>query len=96
MSFILSSDIISVVVFVAEGQTYAKISLCIPASATDAATFLIKSNPVFSNGPRSLPINPPDYLILNNGVFDKLISVDYLLAKALRKFLTCLLVSNNL
>ena len=53
-----------------------KIFLCIPASAADAATvnpkriksllanglitFFISGNPVFSNGPRSLPRNPPD------------------------------------
>ena len=51
--------------------------LCIPASAADAAavnpggikmllangfiTFFINDNPVFSNGSRSLPRNPPDY-----------------------------------
>ena len=82
--------------------------LCIPASAADGAavnpkgiktllangwiTFFIKGNPVFSNGPRSLPRNPPDCIILDNWVFDKLISVDDLLAKALRRFSTCLLV----
>ena len=52
----------------------AKIFLCIPASAVDAAavnpngiktvsangliTFFINGNPVFGNGPRSLPRNP--------------------------------------
>ena len=51
------------------------------ASVTDAAvnykgikalltnslsTFPIKSNSVFSNGPKSLPKNPPDCLILCN------------------------------
>ena len=56
--------------------------LCIPASAADAAavnpkgiktllangliTFFISGNPVFSNGPRSLPGNTPDYIILDN------------------------------
>ena len=56
--------------------------LCIPASAADAAavnpkgikmllangliTFFINGNPVFSNGPRSLPRNPRDYMILYN------------------------------
>ena len=53
--------------------------LCIPASATDAATvnpngikaflangwsiFLINGKPVFSNGSRNLPINPPNCTI---------------------------------
>ena len=53
--------------------------MCIPASATDAATvnpngikaflangwsiFLINGKPVFSNGSRNLPINPPNCTI---------------------------------
>ena len=85
--------------------------LCIPGSAVDAAavnpkgiktllangliTFFISGNPVFSNGPRSLPRNPPDCIILDIWVFDNLISVDDLSAKALRRFATCLLVNNN-
>ena len=59
-----------------------KIFLCIPASAVDVAavnprgikmllakgliTLFISGNPVFSNGPRSLPRNPPDCIILDN------------------------------
>ena len=59
----------------------ANIFLCIPASAADAAavnskgiktllangliTFFINGNPVFSNGPRSLPRTPPYYIILD-------------------------------
>ena len=55
--------------------------LCIPASAADAAavnpngiktllangliSFFINGNPVFSNGPRTLPRNPPDCVILD-------------------------------
>ena len=82
--------------------------LCIPASAADAAavnpngtktvlasgliTLLISGNPVLSNGPKSLPGNPPDCIILDNSVFDNLISVAVCLAKALRRFSTCLLV----
>ena len=66
--------------------------LCIPASAADAAavnpkgiktllangliTFFINGNPVFSNGPRSLPSYSPDCIILDIWVFDSLISVD--------------------
>ena len=67
MSFISSFDIISVVLCAAEdeGQPDPKISLCIPASASDAAavnpkgfktlldnaliTFFIGGNPVFSS-----------------------------------------------
>ena len=58
--------------------------------------FFISSNPVFINGPRSLPKKPPDCIILDIWVFDKLISVDKLFAKALRRFAAYLLVNNNL
>ena len=87
------------------------IFLCIPTSAADAAavspkgiktlltggfiTFFINGNPVFSKGPSNLPRNPPDCIIFNNWVFDNLISIDELFAKALRIFVTCLLVNNN-
>ena len=86
MSSISSFNIISAVV------PDPKIFLCIPASAADAAavnpngiktllangltTFFINGNPVFSNGPRSLPRNPPYCIILENLVVDSLISVD--------------------
>ena len=69
-----------------------EIFLCIPASVSDAAavnpkgiktrlgngsiTFFINGNPVISNGPRSLPRYPSDYIILDNWVSDNLISVD--------------------
>ena len=89
-----------------------KIYLCIPASAADAAvlnpngikallsngliTFFINGNPVFNNGPRGLPRNSPDCITLDNWVFDSLISVDKLFAKALRRFAPVLLVNYNL
>ena len=110
MSSISSFDIISAVL--CEGWPDPKIFLCISASAADAAvvdpdgikiflancltTFSINGNPVFSYGPRSLPRNPPDCIILDNWVFDNLISVDKWFAKALRRFATCLLVNSNL
>ena len=34
--------------------------------ASDLSTFFMKGNPVFNNGPKSLPKNPPDYAILCN------------------------------
>ena len=34
--------------------------------ASGLGTFFIKGNPAFSNGPKSLPKNPPDYPILCN------------------------------
>ena len=76
MSSITSFDIISVVV------PEPKIFLCIPASGAYAVAvnsngittllasgliiFFINGKPVFSNGPRSLPRNPPDCIILGN------------------------------
>ena len=88
MSSISSFDIISVVLLWPDP----KIFLCIPASAADAAavnpkgiktllangliTFFINGNPAFSNGPRSLPRNDPNYATFDNRVFDNLISVD--------------------
>ena len=66
--------------------------LSIPASAADAAavnprgikmllasgliTFFINGSVAFSNGPSNLPGNLPDCIILDNWVFDNLISVD--------------------
>ena len=41
-------------------------------------------------------VYPPDFIILDNWDFDSIISVDDLLAKALRRFATCLSVNNNL
>ena len=49
----------------------------------------------FNNGPKSLPRNPPDGIILDNWVFDSLISADELFAKTWWRFPTCLLVNNN-
>ena len=80
--------------------------LYIPASAADAAavnpngtktllangliTLFINGNHILSNRPKSLPRNPADCIILDNCVFVNLISVDVWLAKALRRFETCL------
>ena len=36
-------------------------------------TFFIKGKPFFSNGPKNLPKNPPNYPILFNWVFDNFI-----------------------
>ena len=43
--------------------------------ANGLITFFISGSPVFSKGPRSLPRNLPDYIILDIWVFDNLISV---------------------
>ena len=107
MSSISSFDIIIVVVL-PEPKNF----LCISGSAADAAavnpngvktllanswiTFFINGKPVLSNGLRSLTKNPTDHIILDNLVFDSLISVDDLLAKAFGRFATYVLVDNNL
>ena len=48
--------------------------------ANGLITFYISGGPVFSNGPSSLPRNPPDCIIVDIWVFDNLISVDDLSA----------------
>ena len=58
--------------------------------------FFINGNPVFRNGLRNLRRNSPNCAILDKWAFDNLISVDELFAKALLRFVTCLLVNNNL
>ena len=85
-----------------------QIFLWIPASAAAAAVhpngiktflangliiFFFNGNPIFSNGPRSLPRNPSDFTILDNWVFYSLILGNKLFAKDLQRFATCLLVS---
>ena len=104
MCSILSFDIISVVV------PDPKIFLCNPAQANAAAvnpnetntllansliTFFFNGSHVFNNGPRSIPRNPPDCIILDNLLFESLVSVDKLFVKALQRFATCVLVNNN-
>ena len=58
--------------------------------------FFINGNPVFSNGLRNLRRNSPNCTILDKWAFDNLISVDELFAKALLRFVTCLLINNKL
>ena len=60
------------------------------------STFSIKGNPVFSNGFKNLPKNPPDCLILCNSIFDNFILADEPFPKVLRSFEICALVNNNL
>ena len=47
------------------------------------STFSIKSKPVFSNGPQSMPKNPPDCPILCSSVFENFILSNEPFAKAL-------------
>ena len=62
----------------------------------DLSTFLIKENPVFSNGLKILFKNPPDCHILCHSVFDNSILANEPFAKALQPLKTCVLVNNNL
>ena len=64
--------------------------------ANGLSTFFIKGNPVFNNGPKSLPKNPPHSSILCNRVFDNFILAEELFSKALRSFEICVLVNNKL
>ena len=75
-------------------MTRSKYFLCIPAFAADAVavnpngtrallangciTLFINGN---RHGPKSLPRNPPNCVILDNCVFDNFMSVDVWLAK---------------
>ena len=61
----------------------------------DLSTFFIDGRSTFSNGPRSLPRNPPNCSTLDIWVFDDFISFDDLSAKALRRFLTYLSVKKT-
>ena len=62
--------------------------------ANDLSTYFIKCKPVFRNGPKCLPKNPPDCRILCNWVFGNFKLANELLANALRSLETCLLVEN--
>ena len=64
--------------------------------AIGSSTFFINEKSIFSNEPRSLPRNPPVCTILDNWVFDNLVSADKQFAKALRKFAASPLVNNNM
>ena len=44
--------------------------------ANGQITLFINGDPILSNGPKSLPRNPPDCIMLDNCVFDNLIYVD--------------------
>ena len=59
-------------------------------------TFLVKAEPVFSNGPRGLTKNPADCSFSDSWVFDIVILADELFAKASRSLETCVLSNNNL
>ena len=94
ISFLSSLEITCIV------KPDSNIFLWIAASVADAAavnpkgiktllaTFPIKGNPVFNNGPKRQPINPPDGPILCYWVFDNFILAEELFAKALRSLNT--------
>ena len=57
--------------------------------ANGLSTFFIKGNVIFSNGPKSLPRNPPECPILCKWVLDNFLLADESFAKALQSFQTC-------
>ena len=63
--------------------------------ANGLSTFYIKWKPVFSNGLKSLPRNPPDYPISCKWVFENFTLADELFAKTIRNLKTCVLADNN-
>ena len=106
LSFISSFEIVCVV------TSDPNIFLWIAASVADAAAanpnviktllanglsiFPVTGNQFFSNRPKGLSGNSPDYSILCNWVFDNLILADEFFAKALGSLETCVLVNSNL
>ena len=64
--------------------------------ANGLITIFINGKPLFSNGQRSLPRNPPDCAILDNWVVDSLILAHELYVNSLRRFATCLSANNDL
>ena len=99
MSFISSFEIIKVV------APDPRIFLFIVASVPDAAAvspsipkgliaLFNNGSPDFNNGAKNL--QNPSFLILVHCAFHNPVLVDVWLAKALRRFATCLLVNNNL
>ena len=58
--------------------------------ANGLSIFSIRGNTIFSNGPKSLPKNPPGYQILCNWAFNNFILADEPFAKTLRNFETSL------
>ena len=56
--------------------------------ANGLSIFPIKSNPVFSNGSKSLPKNPPHCPSLCNWVFDNFVLAEELFGKTLQSFET--------
>ena len=63
--------------------------------ATGLNIFLIRSKPVFSNGPKTLPKNSPDCPILCSWVFDSFILVNKIFANVFQNIETSVLVNNN-
>ena len=60
------------------------------------STLPVKGNPVFGNGPKSLPKNPAYCPILCNWIIENFILSNESFAKGLKIFETCALANNNL
>ena len=89
-----------------------KIILCIPSLAVLTAavnpyginpllikgvsTIFINGNSTFTNGPRSLPRNPSDSIVLDTWVFDNFMNLNVPFMRTLQRPATCLSVNNEL
>ena len=71
----------------------ADVAVVRPSIPKGLITLFNNGNPDFNNGAKNL--KSPPFCILVNCASDNLISVDEWLAKALRRFATCLFVNNN-
>ena len=64
--------------------------------ANALSSFPIKDTPIFNDGPNILPKTSPYCTTLCNWLFDSFLLAEELFTKALRSFVTCVLVNNNL
>ena len=109
ISSISSFENTSVIHFAnSERRPEPKVFFWIAAPVTDAvainpngtkkflSTFFIKDQTVFSNGPRSLPRNPPNCTVLYSWDFENFILPDEPFAKVLQTLENFVLVNNNL
>ena len=60
------------------------------------STFLVNGKPIFNTGPRKLTKNPANWMILDICGFSNFTRIAELFIKPLKRFQTCLSVSNSL
>ena len=70
-----------------------------PFTVSFANSCIPSKSEEFAPSPKSAvnsPTNPPNYIILENWVFESFLLADDSFTKPLRSLLTCVLVNNNL